>query len=228
MNPSAMTAFEALNEPPTRTRRASAPARDYTPAEAVEPEAEFPSVPRVNIPVAPARFQPLIKKELGKLVPELAEIVRLAEREAQILAAAEQFTHIAARADYEAEAAALRADPTPGNLERLKNIGSMADRLDNYARQHRALDEDAASIRREAAPLIRQSSARIIKHLGEMADQAAREEAEVLEKWHIPAPYPSRSRDHYDRARQELAAFVRDQSEGRFHAAISSWLKRFI
>ena len=62
MNPSAMTAFEALNEPPTRTRRASAPARDYTPAEAVEPEAEVPSVPRGNIPVAPARFQPLIKK----------------------------------------------------------------------------------------------------------------------------------------------------------------------
>ena len=227
MNPSTETAFEALNEPPTR-RRASAPARDYTPAEAVEPEAEFPAVPRVNIPVEAARFQPLIKKEIGKLAPELAEIVRLAEREAQILAAAEQFNHNAARADYEAEAKALRADPTPGNLERLKNIGSLADRLHNYARQHRALDEDAVRIRKEAAPLIKAASARIINRLGVMAEQAGKEEAVVLAKWNIPASYPSRTRDHYDRARQELASFVRDQSEGRFHGTISSWLKRFL
>ena len=229
MNPSTMTAFEALNEPPTR-RRATAPARDYTPtpAEAVEPETEFPAVSMAPIPVAAAAFQPLIKKELGRLAPELAEIVRLAEREAQILAAAEQFNHNAARADYEAEAKALRADPTPGNLERLKNIGSLADRLDNYARQHRALDQDAVRLRKEAAPLIRKASARIVKRLGEMADQAAKEEGEVLERWNIPATYPSRARDHYDRARQELAAYVQHQSEGRFHASISDWLKRFV
>jgi len=188
---------------------------------------QFPVVTPGLERVHAALYQTLISKEIPKLVPELPEIVRLAEREAQTLEAAAQFSQSAARADYEQEAAALRNDPTPGNLERLKNIGSMADRIDNY-RQHHALDQDAVRIRKEAAPLIRKASGRLVQRLGEMADQAAKEEADVLAKWNIPATYPSRARDHYERARQELAAYVQHQAEGRYHAKISDWLKRFL
>ena len=188
----------------------------------------FPAVTPGLERVHAAKYQDLISKEIPKLVPELPEIVRLAEREAQTLEAAAQFSQSAAKHDYETEAAALRNDPTPGNLERLKNIGSLADRIDNYTRQHRALAEDAERLRRQAAPIIKSSSARLIKRLGELGDQAEREESELMAKWSIPSTYESRIRPHYTRAQQELAVYVRDQDEGRFHGTISSWLKRFL
>lgn len=223
-----MNAFIALEEPTTK-RRASAPARDYEPMDAntTAPQGA-PALPPGLERVEGAAFQSLIKNDIPKLVPELGEIVRLAEREAQILQAAAQFTHIAARADYEQEAQALRADPTPGNMEKLKNIGSMADRLDNYARQHHALDQDAVRVRKEAAPLIRAASERIIARLIELARQAETEEAALLQKWKIPTAYAPRTRPHIIRPAQELARFCEDQDQGRFHATISSWLKRFI
>ena len=223
-----MNAFIALEEPTTK-RRASAPARDYEPMDVntTEPQSA-PALPPGLERVEGAAFQSLIKKDIPKLVPELGEIVRLAEREAQILQAAAQFSQAAARSDYEQEAQALRADPTPGNMERLKNIGSMADRIDNYARQHRALEEDACNLRRQAAPLIKAASERIIARLLRLAQQAEKEESELLLKWQIPTAYESRIRAHLIRPAQELARFCEDQSEGRFHASISSWLSRFL
>ena len=189
---------------------------------------QFPVVTPGLERVHAAQYQTLISKEIPKLVPELPEIVRLAEREAQTLEAAAQFSQSAARADYEQEAAALRNDPTAGNLERLKNIGSMADRIDNYTRQHRALEEDAERLRRQAAPLIKAASARLITRLGELAAAAEREESELMAKWSIPSTYESRIRPHYTRAQQELAVYVRDQDEGRFFSTISNWMKRFV
>ena len=188
----------------------------------------FPAVTPGLEPVHAAKYQDLISKEIPKLVPELPEIVRLSEREAQTLEAAAQFSQNAARHDYEQEAAALRNDPTPGNLERLKNIGSLADRIDNYTRQHRALEEDAERLRRQAAPLIKAASARLIVRIGELAADAEREESEILAKWSIPATYQSRIRPHYTRAQQELARFVHDQDEGRFLSTISNWMRRFV
>jgi hypothetical protein len=175
-----------------------------------------------------AKYQDLIRAEIPNLAPELPEIVRLSEREAQILEAAEQFSQPAAREDYERETSTLRADPTPGNLERLKNIGSIAERIDNYHRQHRALEADAVKLRKQAAPLIKAASARLITRLGEKAEQAAREEAELIVKWGIPATYESRTRPHFVRAQQELARHVLDQDADRHFSPISRWLARFI
>jgi hypothetical protein len=189
---------------------------------------QFPAVTPGLEQCHAAKYQQLISKEIQKLCPELPQIVSLAEREAQILEAAAQFSQNAARHDYEQEAAALRNDPTAGNLERLKNIGSMADRIDNYTRQHRALEQDAEGLRKKAAPLIKAASARLISRLGELAADAEREESELLAKWHITATYESRTRPHYIRAQQELARYVLDQDEGRFHSTISNWIMRFV
>jgi hypothetical protein len=189
---------------------------------------EFPSVVPGLEPVNAAGYQALIQREIPNLVPELGEIVRLGEREAQTLEAAAQFSQSSARQDYEREAAELRLDPSAENMERLKSIGSMADRIDNYTRQHRALDEDALAIRKQAHPLIKEATARLIHRLGELAEQAEAEEAEVLKRWCIPATYESRIRPHLTRAQQELARYVRDCDEGRFHSTIALWLKRFL
>ena len=140
------SAFEALNEPATRTRRATAPARDYTPTPAPEP---FPDVQHGLEPVTTATFQPLIKKDLAKIAPELGEIVRLAEREAGILEAAAQFSPESANADHASEIAGLRANL---NIERLKSVGTIEDRRKNYQAQASGLRDEAEKVRREAAP----------------------------------------------------------------------------
>ena len=216
------TAFEALNEPATRTRRATAPARDYPPTPAPE---TFPDVQHGLEPVNAAAFQSLIKKDLAKLAPELGEIVRLAEREAGILEAAGQFSPEAANADHAAELAGLRANL---NIERLKSVGTIEDRRKNYQAHASGLRDEAEKVRREAAPLIKSVTARLIRRLSEMGEQAGEAEAEVLKRWGIPDSYPSNARPHFIRATQELAEFVAANDRGNFHGTICSWLKRFL
>ena len=216
------TAFEALNEPATRTRPATAPARDYTPPPAPE---TFPDVQHVLEPVIAAAFQTLIKKDLAKLAPELGDIVRLAEREAGILEAAGQFTLEAANSDHAAEIAGLRATL---DIERLKAVGTIEDRRKNYQAQAAGLRDEAEKVRREAAPLIKNVTARLIRRLCEMAEQAGQDEAEVLKRWCIPDCYPSNARPHFIRATQELGEFVAANDIGIFHGTICSWLKRFL
>ena len=216
------TAFEALNEPATRTRRATAPARDYTPTPAPE---TFPDVQHGLEPVNAAAFQPLIKKDLAKLAPELGEIVRLAEREAGILEAAGQFSPEAANADHASEIAGLRATL---DIERLKVVGTIEDRRKNYQAQAAGLRDEAMKVRREAAPLIKSVTARLIRRLCEMGEQAGQDEAEVLKRWAIPDSYRSNARPHFIRATQELGEFVAANDRGIFHGTICSWLKRFL
>ncbi len=216
------SAFEALNEPAVRTRRATAPARDYTPTPAPE---TFPDVQHGLEPVTTATFQPLIKKDLAKIAPELGEIVRLAEREAGILEAAGQFSPEAANADHALEIAGLRATL---DIERLKAVGSIEDRRKNYQAQASGLRDEAEKVRREAAPLIKSVTARLIRRLCEMGEQAGQDEAEVLKRWGIPDSYPSNARPHFIRATQELGEFVAANDRGIFHGTICSWLKRFL
>lgn len=214
------TSFEALNEPATQTRRATAPARDYTPT-----PAPFPDVQHGLEPVTTAAFQPLIKKDLAKLAPELGEIVRLAEREAGILEASEQFSPEAANTDHASEIAGLRATL---NIERLKAVGTIEDRRKNYQVQASGLRDEAEIVRREAAPLIKNVSARLIRRLHEMGEQAAQDEADVLKRWGIPNSYQSNAKPHYIRATQELGEFVAANDRGIYHGTICSWLKRFV
>ena len=216
------SAFEGLNEPATRTSRATAAARDYTPTPAPE---TFPEVQHGLEPVTTATFQPLIKKDLAKLAPELGEIVRLAEREAGILEAAAQFSPEAANSDHAGEIAGLRANL---NIERLKAVGTIEDRRKNYQAQASGLRDEAEKVRREAAPLIKNVTARLIRRLHEMGEQAAQDEAEVLKRWGIPDSYRSNAKPHFIRATQELGEFVAANDRGVFHGTICSWLKRFV
>ena len=227
MNPSTETAFEALTiELPTRARRLpQAPARDYTPAEA---EAEpVPEVPPGLLQCDGVPYQKHIRSEIKTLAPELPDLTRLAERESRLLEAAAEFSDQKAREDHEAESRALRADPSPANIEKLKSIGSIEERRASYAVQYRGLHAEADKITREAMPLVKAIGERLSRRLGELSREAAEEELAVFKKWGIAAPAP-RVADHFTRIRQELRIHAEHFERGYFQGTLSGWLKRFL
>lgn len=227
MNPSKETAFEALNiDFHNRDRRLpEAPARDYAPEPVIEPEPS--EVPPGLLQCAGVPYQRHIKSELKTLAPELPELTRLAEREARILEAANEFSEPKARADHEAESRALRADPSPENISKLKSIGSIEERRASYSVQYRGLRDEADKIAREAMPLVKAISERLSRRLGELSREAVAEELAVFRKWGITDPSP-RVCDHFTRVRQELKIHTDHFERGHFSGTIGGWLKRFI
>ena len=175
-------------------------------------------------PVLAVRYQPIIQKELSAIAPELAEIVRLAERESAILETKKQFSTEAADRDYEAEAAQLRAKATPASLDKLKQIGTLAQRRENYSHQYRALRLDAEEIHKEGAPLFREIAIKLINRLDELSEEAAAEESNVFKKWGVTPP-PSIIRNHFLRAQQELARAIEFHERGFYNGTIADWLK---
>ncbi|MCX6974278.1 MAG: hypothetical protein NTZ94_08265 [Verrucomicrobia bacterium] len=175
-------------------------------------------------PVLAVRYQPIIQKELSAIAPELAEIVRLAERESAILETKKQFSTEAADRDYEAEASQLRAKATPASLDKLKQIGTLAQRRENYSHQYRALRLDAEEIHKEGAPLFREIAIKLINRLDELSEEAAAEESNVFKKWGVTPP-PSIIRNHFLRAQQELARAIEFHERGFYNGTIADWLK---
>ena len=175
-------------------------------------------------PVPTVRYQPIIQKELSNIAPEMAEIVRLAERESVILEAKKQFSTEAANRDYEAEATQLRAKATPASLDKLKQIGSLAQRRENYSHQYKALSLDAEKIHKEGAPLFREIAIKLIKRLEELSEEAISEESNVFKKWGVTPP-PSRIENHFLRAQQELARAIEFHERNFYNGTIADWLK---
>jgi hypothetical protein len=227
MNPSTETAFEALNiDFHHRDRRLpEAPARDYTPESVIEPEPS--EVPPGLLQCAGVPYQKHISAELKTIAPELGDLVKLAEREARILEAANEFSDPKAREDHEAESRALRADPSSANIAKLKAIGSIEERRASYAAQYRGLHAEADKIAREAMPMVMVISERLSRRLGDLSREAVAEELAVFRKWGIAEPTP-RVGDHFMRVRQELRIHTDHFERGHFQGTIGGWIKRFL
>jgi hypothetical protein len=231
MNPSTETAFETfeganIELSPRKRRLAQAPARDYTPEPVVESE-PVPEVPPGLLQCEGVPYAKHIKSELKTIAPELPELTRLAERERRLLEAAEEFSDPKARDDHEAESRALRGDPSPANIAKLKAIGSIEERRASYAVQYRGLHAEADKIAREAMPLVKAIGERLSRRLGELSREAIAEELAVFRKWGITEP-PSRIGDHFMRVRQELKIHSDHFERGHFSGTISGWLRRFL
>jgi hypothetical protein len=230
MNPSTETAFETfeganIELSPRKRRFPEAPARDYAPSEVVESEPA--EIPPGLLPVQGIPYQRHISAELKTIAPELGDLARLAERERRLLEAAEEFSDPKARDDHEAESRALRGDPSPANIAKLKAIGSIEERRASYAVQYRGLHAEADKIAREAMPLVKAIGERLSRRLGELSREAIAEELAVFRKWGITEP-PSRIGDHFMRVRQELKIHSDHFERGHFSGTISGWLRRFL
>jgi hypothetical protein len=184
-------------------------------------------VPAGLLPVQGIPYHNHIKGELKTIAPELGDLVKLAEREARILEAASEFTDPRAREDHESESRALRVDPKPENISKLKSLGSIDERRAAYAVQYRGLHAEAEKIQREAMPMIESISQRLSSRLSELSREAVAEEAAVFEKWGLAIP-PSRIGDHFMRCRQELKIHTDHFQRDFFPGTIGGWIKRFL
>ena len=187
----------------------------------------MPEIEPGLIPVIAVKYSHIIRKDLAQIAPELPEITRLAAREAEILEAASEFTPQKAKDDFDRETAALRADPKPLNIQKLKSVGSLDQRRAAYEGQHHALTSEAGKIYKSAAPAIEAISARLCHRLAELREQAAEEEAEVFHKWGLPVP-ASRSADHFTRAQQELRSHIDGFARHYYPGTLGGWIKRFL
>jgi len=187
----------------------------------------MPEIEPGLIPVTAVKYADTIRKDLAHIAPELPEITRLAAREAEILQAAAEFTPQKAKEDFERETAALRADPSLQNIQKLKSLGSLDQRRAAYDAQLSGLRCDAEKIYKSAAPAIEAISARLCHRLAELRDQVAEEEAAVFHKWGLPVPQ-SRSADHFTRAQQEIRAHIDGFARHYYPGTLGGWIKRFL
>jgi len=190
-------------------------------------ESEPAEIPPGLLQCAGVPYAKHIKSELKTIAPELPELTRLAERETRVLEAAAEFTDPRAREDHESESRALRVDPKPENISKLKSLGSIDERRAAYAVQYRGLHAEAKKIQREAMPMIAAISERLSRRLGELSAEAVTEECAVFEKWGLAAP-PSRIGDSFMRCRQELKIHTDQFQRDYFQGTIGGWIKRFL
>ena len=187
----------------------------------------MPEIEPGLIPVVAVKYADTIRKDLAHIAPELSEITRLAVREAEILETASEFTPQKAKDDFERETAALRANPSQQNIEKLKSLGSLDQRRAAYEAQYSGLRCDAEKIYKSSAPAIEAISARLCHRLAELRDEVAEEEAEVFHKWGLPVP-KSRSADHFTRAQQEIRAHIDSFARRYYPGTLGGWIKRFL
>ena len=185
----------------------------------------MPNIEPGLTPVAAVKYGDVIRKDLAHIAPELPEITRAAARETEILQAAAEFTLQKAKEDFESESAALRAEPTPKNIAKLKSIGSLEQRQAAYDAQFYSLRTEAAKIYKSQRQAIENITARLCHRLAELRDQVAEEEAEVFKKWGLPVP-PSRTADHFTRAQQELSIHIEGFSRNYYPGTLAGWIKR--
>ena len=203
MNPSTMTAFECLNEPPTRRRRASAPTRDYstTPIEATEQDStEFQGVPKVLIPVEAAPLSTRTKATLAKM-PEIAELQKIATEDNKVRELQKQFTASAARDAFKASMAAAVES---GDGNKIRALPSEAEQIASYQDAHRQLSEKLKAISKKALPYIERVAAKAIKLIIQDRTEAEAALAEVFAKRGLPSPPPNAISDPFNRAAQNF------------------------
>ena len=163
-------------------------------------------------PTTPAAYIEKIRADIPTICPELSLLKELADREDNLAAAAGKFSAEEARAEHEAESAALRADPTPKHIEALKQLGSLQAKLEHYGAEARKLDGAALETRRQALPVISAATHRLAARIMELAAEARADEVRLFESWGIPAPEPCRIVSHVHRAVQEIVENLRRES----------------
>ena len=158
------------------------------------PAEEFliPDFGNCLIPVSPANVLPRIREEIESLDSEIAQLQSLALSIESVEDARNQFSPEQARREHESAEAALRSDPSPANIERLKNIGSLEEKLRHFGNQFKLLEARALEIRREAFPLISEVTKRVCGRLVAVIEEARQEEAALYQSWGIqPPPSPT-------------------------------------
>ena len=138
------------------------------------------------------------------MAPELEELKEMAILETAIDEAASQFEDTVARAEHEAASEKLRQDPTPANVEKLKMLGSLAEKLEHYGVEHRKLRRAAQELRRNAFPLIERVTRRVTHRIMQLGETAVIEEKRFFKSWGVEAPAESMILPHVHRAAQEF------------------------
>lgn len=204
------TAFECLNEPSTR-RRASAPARDYTPAETPQPEPnEFEGIPRVLIPVEAAPLSTRTKAAIDKM-PEIAELQKLTIEDNKVRELQNQFTITAARAAFKAS---MSKAVESGDGEQIRALPSEAEQIASYQAAHSQLDQKLKTLRKQALPYIERVTTKAIKLVIQDRNEAEAELAEVFAKRGLPAPPTNVVCDSYNRTAQNFQRDLEFQRGG--------------
>jgi hypothetical protein len=164
--------------------------------------------------VPPAEYISRIRDEVHLICPpaDLAKLRELATLEDALAAAAEKFGEPEARAEHEAATADLRSNPTAGNVEKLKKLGSLDVILNHYGIERRKLEAAALDVRRNALPIIDSSTRRLVARLVDLAEVAREDEVRLFEAWGIPAPEISGILPHIHRTIQEIAENLRRES----------------
>jgi hypothetical protein len=185
----------------------------------------LPEIPDELLPVTAAPLPPSLLKEIQAL-PEIPEIQGHAAREKTILAAIHSMSTESARRDASAEAASLRANPTPANIEKLKTIQPLESRIAAYEEQCRQLLQDQKRLRREAyeprAKLVAYVAARLV----EIRAEASAEESAVFEKHGLPFP-ESRAAAHFTRTLQGLIGELKRELETGYGPNLEKFLQGF-
>lgn len=195
-----MSAFECLNEPPTR-RRATTAARDYAPTETPQAEPnEFEGIPRVLIPVEAAPLSTRTKAAIAKM-PEVAELQKIATEDNKVRELQNQFTAPAARAAFKAS---MSKAVESGDGEQIRALPSEAEQIASYQAAHRQLDEKLKAISKQALPYIERVTTKAIKLVIQDRNEAEAELAEVFAKRGLPAPPSNVVCDSYNRTAQNF------------------------
>jgi hypothetical protein len=174
------------------------------------------------IPVVAAPLPASLRAEI-KSAPELPALCQFAIRENELIVAQGALSSFAAKADAAAETAALRENPTPANVEKLKSLPPLAARIAAYDEQARFLSADQKRIRIEARELRASLALRVAARFVELRDAAAADEAAVFQKHGLPVP-ESQAAPHYYRAAQEI---LRDLQR-EFESGVGFTLQRFL
>jgi hypothetical protein len=203
MNPSTQVAFEALNETPTRQRRTTAPARDYSPAPSEDQQVdplEFRGVPKVLIPVDAAPLSSKTKATIAKM-PEISELQRIAIEDNKTRELQAQFTTAAARAVFKENlAAAIEC----GDADKIRTLPSEAEQVASYEAASRQLNEKLKKIGREALPYIEAVVLKSIELIIQERTDAEAALVGVFSKRELPAPQTDIIGDPFTRAAQNL------------------------
>jgi len=174
------------------------------------------------IPVVAAPLPASLLAEIQS-APELPALRQFAARENELIAAQGALSSFAAKADAAAETAALRENPTPANVEKLKSLPTLEARTAAYDEQARFLNNDQKRIRMEAREPRASLALRVAARFLELRDEAAADEAAVFQKHGLPVP-ESQVAPHYYRAAQEILRDLRSE----FQAGVGFTLQRFL
>lgn len=177
-----------------------------------EPLPEIPNFGLCFIPAAPAAYLERIRDEIPQIAPELGELSALAIVEESYSQAAEKFSEGEAKSEHEAQSAELRSDPTPANIEKLKTLGSLAEKLGHFGAEYRKLQGAAFEVRKSGLPMIDAVTRRLCARLMALADEARADEIRLFSDWGLTAPEPSEITPHVHRAIQDIAENLRRES----------------